>query len=205
MIYPKHSKLYKLFFDFYTSIIIKSDFKSFHIETEYEENYSEKPLLVIANHFSWWDGFLHYHLNNVHFKKKYHVMMLEEQLQKRMFLTRLGIFSVKKGSRDALKSLEFANQLLKQCENMLLIFPQGKIESQHKHVFQFEGGIEKLVANNPTIKVVFAVSLIDYFSERKPEARFYLKTISLRSGKTIQEEFNNFYKESLEKQYLLAN
>ena len=205
MIYPKHSKLYNLFFNFYFSQIIKSDFKSFLIEEENAEEYSDKPLLVIANHFSWWDGFLHYHLNNVHFKKKYHVMMLEVQLQKRMFLTKLGVFGVKKGTRDALQSLEFANQLLKQCENMLLIFPQGKIESQHKHEFNFEGGVEKLVANNLNIKVVFAVSLIDYFSERKPEARFYLKTINLPPEKTIKEEFNSFYNDCLQKQYQLAN
>ncbi len=204
MIYPEHSKLYKLFFDLYTSLIIKSDFKNLKLEVQDIGHYDQLPLLVIANHYSWWDGFFHYHLNNVLFKKKYHVMMLEEQLKKRMFLTKLGIFGVKKGTRDALRSLEFANQLLKVKDNMLLIFPQGKIESQHTHEFVFESGAEKLISNNPDIKVVFVASLIDYFSERKPVATFYIKTFYPIEGKSIEGCYNCFYTECFQKQLLRA-
>lgn len=198
MIYPKHNRLVKLFFDFYTKWILKSDFDDFKIYGEVPD-LDSKPLLVISNHFSWWDGFFIYRLNNLVFKKLFHVMMLEEELQKRLFLTGLGVFGVKKGSRDAVRSLQFSKELLQQRENMVLIFPQGKIESHHKHHFRFEKGIQKLVDSGADFNIVFVVSLIDGFYERKLVANLYMKYTSLNSSEKLdlEKSFNAFFAESL--------
>ena len=204
MILPNHNKLYKLFFDFCASLIIKSDFKSIIIDVIGNENIQDKSLLVIANHFSWWDGILHYHLSNIFFKKKFHVLMLEDQLKKRMFLTKLGVFGVKKGTRDTIKFMNLAKQLLRHNDNMLLIFPQGKIESHHKQEFSFESGASKLIEKNPGVQVIFSVILIDYFSERKPVAKFYIKYLKENTIDSIEADYNVFYKECLQKQFQLA-
>ncbi len=198
MIYPKHNRLVKLFFDFYTKWILKSDFDDFKIHGEVPD-LDSKPLLVISNHYSWWDGFFIYQLNNLVFKKLFHVMMLEEELQKRLFLRGLGVFGVKKGSKDAVRSLQFSKELLTQRENMVLIFPQGKIESHHKHQFRFEKGIQKLVDSGADFNIVFVASLIDGFYERKLAVHLYMNYNSCYSDEKIdlEKSFNAFFAESL--------
>ncbi len=54
-------------------------------------------------------------------------MMLEEQLRKRMYLNKSGGYSVRKGSRSILKSLDYTAELLKEKKSLVLMFPQGKI------------------------------------------------------------------------------
>lgn len=195
MVYPSHNKIVRLFFDFYTSWIINADFESFQVEGDLP-SLADKPLLIIANHFSWWDGFFQYQLNNTRYKKRFHVMMLEEQLSKRMFLTKLGVFGVKKGTRDAMTSLAFAAKILEKKENMLLIFPQGKIESMHECDFRFESGVERLIAKSKNINVVFVATLVDYFSERKPTVINYLKLYS-PIGEDVASDYNKFYTNSM--------
>lgn len=126
-------------------------------------------------------------------------MMLEEELQKRLFLRGLGVFGVKKGSRDAIRSLQFSKELLKQHENMVLIFPQGKIESHHKHLFRFEKGIQKLVDSEADFNIVFVASLIDGFYEKKLAASLYMKNVSIKSDEKLdlEKSFNAFFAESL--------
>lgn len=200
MIYPRHHWLYRLFFKWYTKTIIRQTFKEFRIEGQLA-GYEGKPLLVLANHFSWWDGFFHFHLNELVFRKRYHVMMLEEELIQRLFLTKVGVFGVRKGTKGALQSLQFAGQLLKDPQNMVLLFPQGKIESHHQHTFHFERGIERLLATAPDIQVVFVASFVDYFFDRKPIATHYLRSVSnLNTQGKPEEAFHAFFQECLEKQ-----
>lgn len=90
------------------------------------------PLLVIGNHFCWWDGFIQQRLNKTFFHRTQYVMMLEEQLRRNPVLSRCGAFSVRKNSRDAVRSLDYAASLLNDPANMLIFFPQGRIESIHK-------------------------------------------------------------------------
>ncbi|MEO1448923.1 MAG: hypothetical protein AAFV07_05305, partial [Bacteroidota bacterium] len=57
----------------------------------------DKSILLVGNHISWWDGFWPIWLNARHIGKQYHVMMLEEQLRPRMFMTKGGAFSIQPG------------------------------------------------------------------------------------------------------------
>ncbi len=68
--------------------------------------------------------------------------MLEEQLRKHMYLNKAGGFSVRKGSRSIVESLGYTAELLNDKNNLVLMFPQGRIESMHKQDFVFEKGIE---------------------------------------------------------------
>jgi 1-acyl-sn-glycerol-3-phosphate acyltransferase len=53
-------------------------------------------VLLLANHFSWWDGFLLYYINQKVFRKQFHVMVIEETVQKVGFFKYMGAFSVNK-------------------------------------------------------------------------------------------------------------
>jgi hypothetical protein len=89
-------------------------------ETEFSfgKHYSDKfffvgnlPLLMIANHISWWDGFWAMYLNLKVFHKKFYFMMLEDQLLKFRFFQWTGGFSIKKKSREMIESLTYASKI----------------------------------------------------------------------------------------------
>ncbi len=174
MIKAKHNKALELFFDVLFIFLIRKNFRKMQIIHDLDPG--KEPVLLIANHFSWWDGFIAQRVNNLVFKRKMHVMMLEEELHKRPFLRKLGAFSIRKGSRGALESLHYASEILTRPQNLLLLFPQGRFESTHRYPVNFEKGwfriLEKAPANT---RVVFMASLCDYFEYRKPALNVYLK------------------------------
>ncbi len=84
MIPARHNTLYRKFFEWYISFMLWRNFDKVSISSDVKPK--NTSMLVIGNHFSWWDGLFVGHANRKLFKKKFHVMMLEEQLRPRMFL-----------------------------------------------------------------------------------------------------------------------
>ena len=46
----------------------------------------DHSVLLLCNHFSWWDGFLAGHLIDSYFHKNFHIMMQEDHIEKRNWL-----------------------------------------------------------------------------------------------------------------------
>ena len=111
MIPARHTRFHTCFFRWYTEIRLKRNFSRIIVHHPIPD-ITSKPLLIIGNHYSWWDGFFILWLNNRFWHKKFHVMMLEEQLRQNMILNKTGAFSIRRGSRDALESLKYANGIL---------------------------------------------------------------------------------------------
>ncbi|MFW6043387.1 MAG: lysophospholipid acyltransferase family protein [Marinilabiliaceae bacterium] len=200
MIKAGHHPFYVWFFRHYSRWMIRSHFRQVIIEGDTEK--TDAPLLVISNHFSWWDGFFINHLNHKLWQKKFHVMMLEEQLSNRKFLSRAGAFSIKRGNRSALESMHYAKNLLTNPENLLLMYPQGEFNSLAYRPVKFEKGIEDLLEKNE-ISVKMVVALIDYFSHRKPSLFLYIKDFE-NNTEHLEAAFNNFLEACVKKQNLKA-
>lgn len=185
------------FFDFYSKFKLNAHFKKIQYIGKYVD--SNLPVLIISNHFSWWDGFIQLQLNNKFLHRKFHVIMLEEQLKKYMILNKAGCFSVKKNSRDILESLKYCNQLLNDKNNMLLIFPQGETQSIYTDEFKFEKGLGYVLKNQTSdIQVIFNINLIDYYSDAKPTLSIYYKQTTITKTTNINEIemlFNSYAKE----------
>ena len=194
MIKANHSYLGVLFFKYYSKIKLKNHFQDIRFVGDIED--LGKPILVISNHFSWWDGFIQLQLNNLLFKRKFHVMMLEEQLEKFKILNKCGAYSVQKNSRDILNSLNYSVDLLNDNNNLLLIFPQGEIQSLYTDNFIFGTGLNYLLKNRKTdFQLIFNINLVDYFSESKPTLTIYFKEFIYSSNTNLQEiesDFNIF-------------
>lgn len=160
----------------------------------------EKAVLIIANHFSWWDGFLFFHLNKLVFKKKFHIMVLEETIRKNSFMKYTGAFSVSKGSKSILETLEFAGNLLNVPQNLLLIFPQGKLYSNFVEEVDFEKGLVKMISfSQNKFQYIFAASFIEHFSQAKATAFIYLKnweTTNFASLAAVQSAYQEHYQQS---------
>lgn len=155
------------------------------------------PILMLSNHFSWWDGFIQYRLNRTCFRRRLHVMMLEEQLQKHPILNRCGCFSVRKHSRSVIETLDYCLELMRSPQNMLLIFPQGEIQSMHRNGLQFESGLDYLLKRiDCDYRILLNINLPDYGSGKKPYLNGYFCLLNGREYprlETLEREADRFY------------
>ena len=100
MIKARHHILLYPFFRWYVLKKMKRHFANCEIIGEVPE--SGKPMLCVANHMSWWDGIWVFYVNEKKFQRRFHFMMLEEQLKKNWFFKYTGGFSVKKSSKSVI-------------------------------------------------------------------------------------------------------
>ncbi|MFN8578724.1 MAG: lysophospholipid acyltransferase family protein [Candidatus Sericytochromatia bacterium] len=201
MIKANHRIFFVKLFDYYISYILKKDFHNldFNKEISFDKN---KSILYISNHFSWWDGFFAYFLNNKIFKKKFHVMMLKKELEKRIVFSKIGAFSIEPKSETVEETLKYVCSLLEDKDNFVLIFPQGRLESNHKNTIKFRKGLEYIIKNTKEpIQFIFSSILIDYLQNRKPTAYIYLQSEiidKMNNIEDIEKKYNSFYNFSKE-------
>jgi 1-acyl-sn-glycerol-3-phosphate acyltransferase len=160
-----------------------------------------KSVLLIGNHFSFWDGLILYCVNEKLFKKKLHVMILEETARKERFLKYVGAFSVKKDSKSILQSLDYAAELLNDPANLVLMFPQGKLYANFVTNIKFEKGLVRIIEKAAgNFQLIFASTFIQYFKHKKPTATVYLKgepeNYAGKSTEKLQEAYQRHYEAS---------
>lgn len=194
----KHNFFIYPFFQYYTKRMIR---KKFHtIIVEKRDIDISKPILLISNHISWWDGFWAMYINLTLFKKKFYFMMHEKQLLEYKFFNQTGGFSINNQYRHIIDSINYSSSILEDKNNLLVIYPQGEINSIYQSNFIFKRGIEKIIKQK-YITLLFSANLIDYFSNSKPSVFIYLEEYhgdyNLRD---IENAYNDFYKSSIEKQ-----
>ncbi len=196
-----YAQLIYAFFSWYIGRIIRTDFEGF---SHNAVPLNDKSILLLANHFSWWDGFLMFQLNKLYLNKKFHVMVSEENYKRVGFLKYLGAFPVKKNSRQVIESLDYAGKLLNDRNNLLLVFPQGKLHSNHIHEISFEKGLLNIInSSHKDFQCLFAASFIDYFEKRKPSVNCYLKLWEEEepvSLEVLKSAYNKHYQTSRHRQ-----
>lgn len=197
MLKAKYHPLAKRFWNWYIHRIIHSDFQELKWEISGDLNIDpDRSILLLANHCSWWDGFWVYELNRLLLGKEFHVMMLEEQLSKRQFLRYAGAYSINRESpRSMLETLQYSAQLLQSPNNLVLMFPQGRIESMYRQAPTVQKGFWRILQKTATPpQVIGCISSIDYFSERKPSLKLALSNIDdLSSFEAVRQGFTQLY------------
>lgn len=198
IIKARHHPVIYPFFRKYTLWKIRRHFSKVIIRGEYRDR--PGSLLVLANHFSWWDGFWIHYLNLNVFRRKIHFMMLEEQLRKFWFFRYTGGFSVKKGARSVPESINYSAELLGDARNMLFLFPQGRHESLYTNDFKFEKGIEKIIAKTGSpVQIMLVANLVEYHSEPRPSVYMYFQKYAEDdfSAVALQMAYNRFFNKCL--------
>lgn len=201
MIHSNHDPLTIWFFDLYFRLCMFFQFRGIEIHGEVPDK--GKSILLLQNHFSWWDGYWSFYLSKRVFKRKFHVMMLEEQLRKRMFINRCGAFSVRKDSRELIESLHYAAALLDDPNKLVCLYPQGQIQSQHRSPVTFESGASWILKQSKAdVQVCFCVSLVDYFSQPKPVVHFHLKYYEgAKTNQALEKAYNEFRNQCIKNQH----
>lgn len=194
----KHHWLIYTFFNFYTRYKLR---KNFH-EVISSGNYTEqnRPILIVANHISWWDGFWINYFNLTHLHRKFCFLMREDQLNKHWQFKYTGGISVKHQSKSIMETIEHAAEILSVPENALLVFPQGKIQSIHNNTFRFEKGLEKIIQKTDSaIDILFLVNTIDFLTNEKPTLFTFYKVYNgqEQSVHSIEQAYQKFFNSSI--------
>jgi len=187
MIRPKNNHVIFWFFRRYVKWRVGRHFHEVLFnDIEIDKN---RSILLIANHYSFWDALVLFCINDRLFHKNPHVMILEETLRREPFLKYGGAFSVSKNTKDILLSLDYATKLLDDPNNLVLIFPQGQLYPNFTTHIHFEKGVQRIINKAQwKFQLVFAAAFIQYFKHIKPTATVYLKTESvIYAGKSITE------------------
>ena len=153
-----------------------------------------KSVLLIANHFSFWDSLILYVINQKVLKKTFHVMVREDTTLHLKYVKYGGAFSINKKSKEMIESLDYAAKLLYDPQNMVLIFPQGKLYSNFVNEINFEKGVMKVIQKaEGNFQLLFATTFAQYFKHRKQSVTVYLKQEEY-SGKSFEDIKNDYQK-----------
>ncbi|HPT13699.1 MAG TPA: lysophospholipid acyltransferase family protein [Bacteroidales bacterium] len=201
----KHHFVIYPFFKWYSRRIVRRNFQ----EVVYNGDFKDKglPILLISNHTTWWDGFWAMVLNLDIFRRKFHFMMLEEQLRRHRYFNYSGGFSVKKGARSAAESIAYCAELLSEPGNLVLLFPQGVLTSVHQRQPSFQKGVERILSQvQHDVQVIFAAHLTDYLSHKKPTLYIYYEEYLLNdySLQCLEEGYRNFLNRCTDQQSRLT-
>lgn len=177
----KSKPLYPFFFwwgALFINIFLKCRFNKIKVnEIDIKPDHS---YILMCNHFSFLDGFLAYYLSNKVFRKKngmnkLYIMSLKKQMEKNWWLRYVGCFSIDPGKRSIDESFAYAAEVLSKPGNLLLFYPQGKLESVQIRHIHFEDGINQII---PKIKgkcqLVWSSNIIEYFESTKPSLYYNL-------------------------------
>ncbi len=172
-------------FAVYNRNLFKRRFNSLQVSgLHFLENKSEKtPLIICANHSSWWDGLTAFQISRRAALDSF-IMMEEKQLKKLGFFRKLGAFSVvRENRREALKSLNYAVEILKNNSNRTLwIFPQGEILPNDARPLRFYNGVSRIIKKLEKCSVVCLAMRYEFLGEYKPDIFVKIKLLELSAA-----------------------
>ena len=106
---------------------------------------ADRPLLVVANHASWWDGFLLREVRTaLRPRAPIYTLMSEAELRRHPFLRRIGAVGIEPGSAaSVLRAIRLLRRrVAARPDSVILFFPQGRIWPTHRRPLGFRRGVE---------------------------------------------------------------
>jgi chlorobactene lauroyltransferase len=172
MLKAKKSVWFESVFAVYNRNLIKRRFGSLKVSNLEILQNSERsfPLIIYANHSSWWDGLTAFEISRA--AKLDSFVMMEEKHLRRLFLFRkLGAFSVdRENARSARNSIEYSAGLLKENPRRTLwIFPQGEILPNDARPFVFFSGLSRIIKKVRSCYALPLAMRYEFAGEYKPE------------------------------------
>jgi hypothetical protein len=177
-------------------------------EVEVLRNHS---YILMCNHFSFWDGFWAGYLCLKSLYKQepnlkgFYVMVLEKQLVKHRWLTRLGCFSIAPQTNTVTESLAYAAAILDVPGNIFLMYPQGKIESNHVRDIQLKPGITEITKRiTGNCQLLWSSNLVEYYESLKPSVYFHVLNCGTSHDfnfERLSVDINQHHKAAVKKQF----
>lgn len=124
---------------------MKRRFSQIHVRTPNAQIFRDIPLVAVANHVSWWDGFLLLELHRLMRPgAQFYSVMLETELRQHPFLERIGAIGIDPQSPSGVLSCirELKRRIDAHPDSMIFFFPQGRILPSWRRPLGFRRGIE---------------------------------------------------------------
>ena len=173
MLKANKSRLFETLFAVYNRNLFRRRFAALRVQgiENLQNRKSDLPLILYANHSSWWDGLVAFEIGRA--ARLDHFLMMEEKQLKQLFLfRRLGAFSVvRENPRAGLRSINYAVEILKEKPNRALwIFPQGEILPSDVRPLRFYQGLARIVEKTGECLAVPVAMRYEFLGEFKPVA-----------------------------------
>ena len=198
MIKAEHKNWARLVFNPYIKRLLKKNFNNFYLTNEAPKIEKNKSILITPNHISWWDGFfIDFAVRNI-FHKNIFLMMLEEQLKRFWFFSKLGAYSINPGNvKSVLETVNYTSLLLEKPGNFLVVYPQGEIEAYEKKPLTLKKGLDLIIKKSKKDFIILPAAFkIQYYNEKNPSVLFSFG--NMLDSKEIENNFavfeNTFYK-----------
>jgi hypothetical protein len=162
-----------LFFEFLKRLLRRS-FHRLTLLGELPRLEPSLPLVIVPNHGTWWDGFFVYVLNRLLLRKRLYLMMLDEQLSRYRFFSRVGAFGIRPGMpRSVLETLKYCAAALQEPGNALCVFPQGELHYHALRPLGFQRGLERILQLGArTVQLLPLGIRCELLEDQRPEAFF---------------------------------
>ena len=156
----------------YLDRLMRSHFASvrWRSSTEWQGWDPAIPTLAIANHTTWWDGFLS-HQVTMAMGRHFRILMEAEHLERYRFFLRVGALPMeRRHPRRAFRDLERAAGELRG-NSVLWVYPQGSRRPAAERPAHLERGTGWLIAQHSgPLRVVPVAIRVPFLSEQRPEA-----------------------------------
>ncbi len=182
MLEAKKRQWFERIFKIYNRNLLKRRFHSFRV-LGLDNFIKVNSSIIYANHSSWWDGLVAFEVSKA-LRADSFILMEEKQLRNLFLFRKLGAFSVvRENPRQAVKSLNYAVNLLKEKPSRTLwIFPQGEILPNDLRPLHFYNGLARIIERVQDCSAVPLTIRYEFLKEYKPE-------IFVKIGES--ENFNN--------------
>ncbi len=129
-----------------------------------------RPIIVCANHPSWWDPALFALLTRLLFPGRAgYGPMDADALGKYGVLRRIGVFGIQPGPRGAARFLRTSLDLLAEPGTLLWITAEGAFTDPRRRPVRLRPGIAHLARRAEAVILPLAIEL-PFWNERRPEA-----------------------------------
>jgi len=166
--------------------------------------------LLMCNHFSFWDGMWAIYLCQRAIKQsnemnRFYIMVLKKQMLMNPWLKYFGCFSIAPGTPTVNESLAHAAELLSTPGNVVLMYPQGNLESNHVRDIVMKDGIDHIVQQiQGDCQLIWSTNLIEYFESLRPSVYFHMLDCGTNHNfdfDKLGKEINAHHKEAIQKQF----
>ncbi len=140
------------------------------------------PLVIFANHPSWWDGEIFAWLSTTMFAGRRCFVPIEAaMLERYRFFRKLGAFPVAPGYAGAAAFLAVGEAVLGHDDGLLLVNAEGRFCDVRKRPLRVAAGLSHLARRVPAARFVPLAIEVVFWDERRPN-------LLLRFGEPVATE-----------------
>jgi 1-acyl-sn-glycerol-3-phosphate acyltransferase len=144
---------------------------------------TELPLIIVANHGSWWDPLVGWPLQDFFPGRTSYAPIDAAMLKKYRIFAKLGFYGVEQNSpRGAVRFLRTSRAILRQPSTMIWITAQGEFVDVRQRPVILRGGVGHLVRRLPRAAIIPLAIECVFWTERTPEGLLHLGPMMIAEG-----------------------